>query len=172
MIAHIVYSIIPASRSGTNGLRYIEYGVTASLMTVIIASLSGVRDLTSVAGLVVMTCILMGLGSSVERSMAASHKAGKPFKGWFSFPVISSWALFLAIWGTIIYTFLTVTSTVDGTPDWLPAIVFTEFALFAVFGVILMLYGGGSSFAVTEKRFIGASFASTEFLRSTSFALS
>ena len=164
-LAHVFYSLWSGydgmTLRGTNPFRYAEYGISASLMTLVIASFSGIQDVTGLLLLVVATVVMMGLGSSVEN---VASQGGKP-----SVPVLGgAWLLFAGIWAAIIYNFISTVSDSEEAPDWLPAIIFTEMSIFALFGLLSLAYVRKwkifSNFATVEKGFIVLSFTAKAFL--------
>lgn len=164
-LAHVFYSMWGRydgmTMAGTNPMRYAEYGVSATLMTLVIASFSGVRDVTGLLLLAVMTVVLMGLGAVVEKT---ASKGGTQ-----SWPVLGgAWLLFAGVWAAIIYSFISTVSDSEEAPDWLPAIVFFEMGIFALFGLLSLAYvykwNVFGNFATVEKGFLVLSFTAKAFL--------
>ena len=146
------------ARLGHNPVRYIEYGVTASLMVLIIASLSGVRDVGALLMLLVATMATMAFGAMGERAFAL--QVGQPRLAWAGGLVLQA-----AVWAVIAYAFFTTTSELDDEPDWLPLIFWTQLACFCVFPLIQMLYTTGSiTFGTAEKAYVLASFSAKTVL--------
>ena len=149
------------TRAGSNPVRYAEYGLSATLMTLVIASFSGVRDVTTLLLLAVATVVMMGLGASIEKVAARGDKP--------SLPVLSgAWLLFAGVWAAIIYSFVSTVSDAEEAPDWLPAIVFTEMVVFALFGLLSLAYVYKwkvfNNFATVEKGYLVLSFTAKAFL--------
>ena len=137
-----------------NPARYLEYGVSASLMILIIASLSGVRDFGALGMMFVATAVTMLFGYLAEKTFA--RKTGSP---WLAFG--GGAALTLSVWCAIAYAFFSTTSEVDETPDWLPAIFWTQLICFTLFPVVSALYATNKlSFERAEASYVGLSFTS------------
>lgn len=149
------------TRNGSNPARYAEYAVSATLMTLVIASFSGVRDATSLLLLAVATVVMMGLGAAVEKTASRNQKPSWPVLG-------GAWLLFAGIWASIIYSFISTVSDAEDAPGWLPAIVFTEMSIFALFGLLALAYIYKwrlfGDFGNVEKGFIVLSFTAKAFL--------
>lgn len=131
-------------RTRANALQWIEYAVTASLMTVVIAQLSGMRDLLLLVLLVLMNVAMQALGYAHEAANTYSRRRGKarfPRTFWTAFGV--AWLLFVAIWLAIAWYFVaSATSLCPGEtlPWFVWAVFFVLLVFFAQFGVAMALH--------------------------------
>lgn len=145
--------------AGHNPGRFVEYAVTATIMTLVVAALSGVRDVGALTMLSVASVATMICGAAAEKSVAN----GQPWQ-----PILWGVALllFAATWGVIGAGFFTVLEDAeDEAPSWLPAIYWSQFALFCVFPIIAFLYARGKiSFTVCERAYVGASLSAKAVL--------
>ena len=128
---------------GWNPYRWIEYGITASLMVSVIAPLSGMREVNSVALVVASTAALQGVGYIVEKSL----KAGSDFN--FNSVIASTligWGLLISSWKVILGSFFAALKDAKKIevapgkfveiPKWIWAIGIVQMIFFASFGLI------------------------------------
>ena len=121
-IGHLLAST-STSRSARSTMRWTEYAVSAPLMIVAIALLSGERMVPQLVLLAASTSVLMWFGYLADGGrvpLAQTSSAG--------------FFLLLAVLGTVAYCF--ATHIEDGeAPKWLYAILISQTILFASFGV-------------------------------------
>ena len=169
------YSSVVAQ--GWNPYRWVEYGISASLMSVLIGYVLGVNDVTQLANFALITAAMQSCGYIVESSLIQpiinEHIIiGATFAGWL---------LFLALWGPLLYTFWSRVNDVKlnysgetdastGKPLKIPAfvwfIVLVQLFNYASFGIIQArqvskALGGGyaMNFSDVEAQYLKLSFA-------------
>lgn len=156
---------------GRNPYRWLEYGITASLMTIVILQLSGATNVFLILMVgVVMNVALQFTGYAAENENVATLKGAKV--KWDS--IIAGFVIFAAQWAVIMsYFFTAVVSPrppdADGVPWFVYTIIIGLFFQFAIFGFLLVLrYWGKFKFFAsaygTEIGFIILSLTSKLFL--------
>lgn len=144
-----------STATGSNPTRWVEYAISAPIMVVIIACLSGVRLVSELTLMAVATAVTMYFGHLVERQGAG----GALFSG----HTAAGWALFVPVWTVIGFTFLSHLSAAEDAgaepPAWLWTILVAEVVLFSSFGIFQLFRRRLSSVAM-EKGYVGLSFAS------------
>lgn len=174
-ISHLVSGLGERGSAGStygagNSIRWLEYGISAPIMVVIIASLSGVRMVTELTLMAVATAVVMYFGRLVERDASLTDKMLHTAAGWY---------LYIPVWVLLGYTFFThipdarnaSRSTDDPDagqpPAWLWAIFVAEAVLFSLFGVLQISSQFGHVPAPgigAERAYIGLSFVSKALL--------
>lgn len=107
VLAHVFYATdakgvyTAALAAGWNPYRWIEYGISASLMSVLVGYSLGVRDGAQLLGLAVTTAAMQANGFVVEGALKRAV---------LNLPVIvgataSGWLAFVALWLPILYNF-------------------------------------------------------------------
>lgn len=86
-------------KRGRNLIRWVEYGITATIMAVILAVVGGVRHYQSIVLIAVTTVVQMLQGSIVEREVSAGNSILSPS---VFVPLICGWGLFSGAWYVII----------------------------------------------------------------------
>jgi hypothetical protein len=134
--AHFVYAANPGGRysdavaAGRMPWRWIEYGITATIMTAIVATVSGVRDTDAYFGLLVATACMIATGMWWE---ATRHPLA----------LVVGFALLAWIYSTIIRSFIARVRESQrlGTsvPSFVYAIVVTILVFFGLFGIVPVL---------------------------------
>jgi len=133
-----------AHGSRANGVRWLEYSVTAGLMTFAIAQLAGVRDLPTLLVLVLLNVVMQGLGYVHEAANTAQDTTGearfrRPF--WYAYAL--AWVAFAATWLVIIWSFVLSVSSL-GAGETLPwfvwVVFFTLLFFYAQFGLLMGLH--------------------------------
>jgi len=139
---------------GMNPLRWVEYGVSASMMSVIIGASDGVRDRVSLTSAALATAAMQGQGFLVERALkqgeratwAQQYNAGKATAaampsvdgGIVAGATLCGWAMFVLLWYIILCNFKNVTTDAVAAgapvPDWLGWIALSQGVFFASFG--------------------------------------
>jgi len=147
-----------------NPFRWAEYSVSASLMRVMIAQLSGVTDIHLLFSIFLMAATTMLLGS-VHESINAKNRADNLKQNWFAFLV--AWIPQLGSWA-IIYCYFFVAVTRANPPGFVYAIVFILFALDGTFALLFWLQwakiGRFENYVTGEKGFIVLSFTAKALL--------
>lgn len=183
---NVVYS--SQIKAGRNPFRWVEYSITASIMLVAIAGLSGIRDLDTVRQKFALMLGVNIFGLSVEDAYAGGRK-------WTAslFFAASSFMLLASYW-PILRSFREFSSTVEekglqyraffntffsqdfpgnsqesNEPFTIPS--FVKYAVYGIFVLyltfpLIMLYRlvTGASYASQERNFLIASFVSKAFL--------
>lgn len=144
--------------------RWIEYSMSASLMRVMIAQLSGVTDIHILFSIFVLTATTMILGWAHE-SVNARARAEDIQQNWF--PFITAWLPHMASWAIIFCYFFVGVSRGD-PPAFVWAIVFILFVLDGTFALLFWLQwrkvGRFEDYATGEIGFILLSFTSKSAL--------
>jgi hypothetical protein len=122
--------------TGNNWVRWIEYAATATIMLVVIAVISGVEGADSLILIAAATIGTMVLGQTVE---SAANNRSTMYTA-----TCVGWLLLGSAYGIIFKNFHTLAQLSKATgsagpPDFVYAIVFTMFGLFASFGVLQLV---------------------------------
>ncbi|KAL7574730.1 hypothetical protein ACA910_017294 [Epithemia clementina (nom. ined.)] len=118
-----------------NPFRWFEYSLSASLMRVMIAQLSGVADLHLLFTIFVLSATTMLLGAAHESTNAKARADGDRFQNWFAF--WTAWLPHLASWAVIFsYFFYTVANSDESPPTFVWSIVIILFVLDATFALL------------------------------------
>ena len=170
-MAHVCYAVsarregwyMKAIEDGHMPYRWLEYGLTATVMALLIASFSGVRDRATLVLVGTLCSILMGMGYLAERALRATEPGESALRNpSVMVPTVLGWAAFVGIWGVITVAFFrTLKRGRDAgvkPPAWITAIFWTQLAAFGCFGVIqLVQIFLRPKFAAIEKAYITAS---------------
>ena len=152
-----------------NPLRWLEYGITSTIMIAVIAFSVGLRDFAMFATLCVLN-ILMNVTGQVAESLDHSAKGSDgtaAVKTSSNLVVLLGWALWLVIWGTLTAQFVAVVS--EGA-DRVPAFVWVAFSgmvtLFSGFGFVHLYKhrNPNASYAKVERAYIVLSFVAKTLL--------
>lgn len=114
-------------RLGKNPWRFLEYGITASAMLVVVAILCGVEEPAWLAGLAVASAVVMLLGWLVE----ISETTAQAYRC-----TVVAWVLLLGAYSSILYSFAGVVSRDTQPPNFVYVIVAGMFVMFCSFGVV------------------------------------
>lgn len=133
---HLLYALNPgniylnAISKGNNFLRWIEYSISATIMIVIIALLSGVKDYSNYILLVVSSIAIMSTGQWFETATGKSK--------WI--PIVIGFIVLAGVFATIFYSFRKRLQEAKASgfkvPAWLYATVWVLFAFYASFGFV------------------------------------
>ena len=171
--ANGLYSSVIAA--GWNPFRWIEYGISASLMSVLIGYSLGVRDGAQLLSLALVTAAMQVNGFVVEGALR---------KAVINLPVVvgataSGWLAFAALWLPILYNFIALYLDVQGKykdeidpdtgkrvqiPFWIWFIVIVQLLHYAGFGLVQWrqitkaLAGIPMDFIDVERKYIMLSF--------------
>jgi len=144
-------------RNGIQVWRYVEYSVSASLMTVIFAALVGIDDVFVLQNLFIGTTAVMILGLSGELihfyQKLASIKDGLLARAARGIPIFTAWLVFLLSWFYVGGRFIYSIHFSNKTPRSLYGIIFAEFFLFLLFGINGALASIGLISRVTSEYF-------------------
>ena len=149
-----------------NPFRWTEYALSASLMRVMIAQLSGVTDIHLLFLIFSATATTMLVGGALHESVNAAARADDSLKqNWFPFFV--SWLPHLSSWLVIFSYFFKAVSEAD-PPNFVWSIVFILFVLDGSFAVLFWLQwakiGPFRNYVTGEKGFIVLSFTAKALL--------
>jgi len=133
---HLLYAVNPGDiyingvLRGNNYLRWIEYGISATMMIVIIALLSGVKDINNYVLLIVSAIAIMSTGQWFETAKGN----GK----WI--PIIVGFVVMLGVFSVIFSSFSRRIKEGKEAgfkpPTWLYAIVIVMFIFYSSFGFV------------------------------------
>lgn len=127
-------------KTGVNPVRWAEYSVSAGLMYVILAQLSGVDDANALLLLLSSNVVLQWFGYEVEREPDLQRKKRLQYMGF---------TLFVGTWIPIFLSFFTaLADSPQNPPTIVYFIIFILFGLFLCFGIVSWL----SMMWPTEKR--------------------
>ena len=137
--------------------RLLEYSVSASLMTITIAVEVGITDVYT------LMCMFLLISSCMWFGLYAQTTEGN--KWW---PHAAGWITFVVAYAPIFDTYFTSTNnSIVKSPDFVTAIVFAEFGIFALFGIVQLLsllYQERDSQLKQEQRFITLSIVAKSLL--------
>lgn len=125
-----------------NPLRFIEYSISASLMLICIALLSGIRNAMLVAALGLLTAACMLCGLVAEFLLWRSHTdemiAQRPTYKYFAWAAhLTGWACMIGAYGTLWWsTGVTLSSASLRPPAWVWGIIISQMVLFMSFGAV------------------------------------
>lgn len=150
-------------KSGKNRFRWIEYGITATLMIYIYNILSGVKDLYTSFLLVILNIVMISFGYFLEMCSDPKVKLAAIIMGFFILTVI---------FGISYYQFVMNIDAAKETfdiPDWVYAVVIAMIFWWISFGVVAVLYyrayvNGTLDYSRYEKYYIFLSFVSKAFM--------
>lgn len=183
-LAHIYYGTDGAGtgkysqaiRDGWNPFRWVEYALSASLMSVLVGLVDGTRDTGALIGLVALTAATMGCGFVVESILRGP--VNQLVRDTVLAATAVGWTLFLGLWVILLYQFATTVSDVHNlyegvldpngdpvrVPTWVWVVVFLQLAYYASFGVVQIMHirkkfsGGPFNYISIEKAYIFLSF--------------
>lgn len=138
--------------AGWNPYRWIEYAITASIMSALIGLIDGTRDTGTLVALVAMTAAMQFCGFTVESVLRGP--IGQYQTDTITSATVSGWILFVALWSILIYSFASLVSDVDTlykdetgpngdritVPAWIWYIVIMQLLYYASFGVIQLVH--------------------------------
>lgn len=179
---HLAIAFVPALNArytqwtlaeGRNPLRWLEYSLSASLMTWVICAIAGLTNVFQLAIVgVVLNVALQYTGYQMEVSNALAKRRNRAAVRWE--PLIVGWLIFAAQWTLIWwYFFVTLASerpdTVPGPPWYVYTVVIGLFVQYAAFGFVHVGHFCGvtrrfRSAYLLEVGFITLSFTTKLFL--------
>jgi len=109
--------------------RYLEYGLTAPIMIVIISVLFGLRDAFTLLSLALLCASTMMFGAL--QSWSTSSSTAAHFMGW---------APFLVMWFIILSFFYLLVEANSTMPSFVVIVLWVELVLFGCFGVVQFWY--------------------------------
>lgn len=181
-VAHAWYAsdrgYITNVRQGWNPLRWFEYAVSASLMSVIIGLIDGADDAALLWALFLMTAGMQLCGYTTEAVLKQpGHVNATAIMG----STTTGWLLFIGLWSILIYSFMTQVHDVDvkykgveqttgpqtgkpiKVPSWIYIIILIQLVNYALFGFIQYQHiqerlKGPVDFIKYEHKYIALSF--------------
>lgn len=159
-VAHIFYATdgfgskayTRSVSSGWNPYRWVEYAITASIMTALIGLVDGTRDTGTLVAIVAMTAAMQFCGFTVESVLRSSMAPWQTDT--ITGATVIGWILFVALWFVLIYSFANLVSDVDtlykGTtgpdgdsitvPAWIWYVVIFQLLYYASFGIVQLVH--------------------------------
>jgi len=155
---------------GWNPFRWLEYGITASIMIYILCLLNGVRDVAATWPIVISMAVVMGQGFVIENQL----RKASPDWTTVTAATVFGWILLTTAFIVLGYTLTTL--IIDAlqydskVPIWVPLLTIVQFINFALFGfnqlkhISLIKKGGSFDYAKIESAYIKLSFTAKVFL--------
>ena len=136
IIAHVFYQYSDIYKRhikrGWNPFRWLEYGLSASIMLMIIAILCGIRTLNTLVMIVLATAVIMFMGYLNEHDIV-DRRVG--LRSFLSFGV--AWILLLGIWWMIYDKFIDgMNNSSAQAPGSIQYLLILMFFFFASFGIL------------------------------------
>lgn len=168
-----------AIAQGWNPYRWLEYGCSASIMTILIGMSVGLRDFTALWALFFSTAAMMINGYCSESLLRGTAKVSQYARDAIYGSTAAGWLLFIGIWGAFIYTFSSLVSEVKSkfsgvidpdtgkqvaVPSWVWFIVIIQLVYYALFGIVQIRHissrfsGKAFSYVNTESAYITLSY--------------
>lgn len=172
-------SYTTALSQGWNPYRWFEYGLSASIMIVIIGLVDGTRDATTLGALFGATTAMMLTGFTTESLLRGRGAISNASRDAITGSTVVGWLLFVTVWATLLYSFGTLVSDVNSlyknevdasgnpvrVPTWIWYIVIAQLLYYAAFGIVQALHvrdrlSGRNNFdyVTVEKRYIQLSY--------------
>lgn len=135
-------------RCGINRFRWVEYSISATLMVILIASYSGITEITAVFAIIGANVSMILFGWLQEKFNPPGRTETTMMPFWFG--TIAGLAPWVAIWFN--------TFTADEVPGFVYGIVIAQFVFFSSFGVNQWLQyrkvGNWTSYVFGEKSYL------------------
>ena len=125
---------------GHNPVRWLEYAISAGIMTGIIGATAGVRDGNALFAIVLCIVGVMFQGAIIERQIIQPI----PDKATIKYAFTTAWTLLIGAWIPITYTLYKVIQDIRNSSDdyknrvpaWIPIFVLLQLLQFSQFGFI------------------------------------
>ena len=121
---------------GVNPLRFVEYSLSATIMLICIALVSGVDDYHGILAVELLTFVTMILGL-IGELMFDDGIADYRLKqiGWLAH--FTGWVTMLGAYVGVILKkyFFSIEMSDQGPPEWVTIVIFAVFALYNIFGI-------------------------------------
>lgn len=139
-VAHLLYAVtdvldvdrkLPCSME----YRWLEYGISAPIMFVIIAILSGVTDMLTLTALFGLISVTMRFGRLQDQS--------GPYRRWADAPFWAGFIPYTFAWGIVFtqfYRTIKKQNTEEPVPDFVYPILFITFMFFSSFAIVQGYY--------------------------------
>ena len=145
-------------RRGINRFRWVEYSLSATIMVLLIASYSGITEITAVIGIAGANVAMILFGWLQERFNPPDRSSTTMMPFWFG--TLAGVAPWIAIWFNVV--------TADEVPGFVYGIVIAETVLFFSFGLNQWLQyrrvGRWADYLVGEKSYLVLSLVATSLL--------
>jgi hypothetical protein len=120
---------------GRNRFRWVEYGITATIMIFILCVISGVKEIYATLGIVCLTIVMMSFGYFFEMNKDPKVKLSAIIMGFF---------ILVAVWSIILGNFVPniISAKNDQSydiPDWVYGVLFPMIFWWASFGIVTIL---------------------------------
>jgi hypothetical protein len=127
-------------KQGSNPVRYLEYAISAGIMTAIICCLSGVREVNGIWAVTLAISSLMFQGAIVEHQLTLST----PDRKTVLYATVCGWALLLTSWVPITFSLIKAIQDIRNVseeyrarvPTWIPLFIALQLYQFSIFGFI------------------------------------
>jgi hypothetical protein len=149
---------------GYNPVRWGEYSISAGLMFVVIAQMSGITDIKLLTTMGLANAGLQAIGYTIEHDVGDQNYESAMRQQ------IPGFLIFAALWSALFTSFFTSLSKASSdVPDMVYAIIFVLFGLMLVFGVLSIQHirkvqSGDWSFSKVERYYLYLSFISKSLL--------
>ena len=173
-IAHIFYytdgfgsgSYSHQLKSGKNDFRWLEYAITATIMIMVLSTISGVKSTKVYFLLALMNIVLQGIGNMSENASNTQTKI---------VGLVIGFLLLGGIWYGILDSFYRALDDAkdipgrDGPPDWVRGVIIPMFVWWLSFGIVALLQTinykkPGYDYRNYEKGYIILSYLSKAFM--------
>lgn len=118
-------------KRGYNRFRWLEYGITSTMMIFVLSIISGIKDLDTIYELCVLNGLLMSLGYFLEQGVNKEVKI---------VALVLGFLIVVAIYVTLFRNFYNRLKEVDeldrDLPDWLNFVLFPMFFWWLSFGIV------------------------------------
>ena len=145
-------------RHGINRFRWVEYSLSATIMVLLIASYSGITEITAVIGIAGANVAMILFGWLQERFNPPDRSSTTMMPFWFG--TLAGVAPWIAIWFNVV--------TADEVPGFVYGIVIAETVLFFSFGLNQWLQyrrvGRWADYLVGEKSYLVLSLVAKSLL--------
>lgn len=124
------------TQRGVNPLRFIEYSISATIMLVCIALVSGIDEYFALLAVESLTFVTMILGLVAELLFDDTKKDYRLKQiGWIAH--FAGWVTMLAAYGGVILKqyFFSIEKSDEGPPEWVTVVIFAVFGLYNIFGI-------------------------------------
>jgi len=150
---------------GRNRYRWIEYGITATMMIFVLCLISGVKELYATLSTVFLSIIMMSFGYFFEMSKDPKVKLSAIIMGFFA--LVCIWSIIL---GQFVPNIISAKNDQDyEIPDWVYGVLFPMIFWWVSFGIVAVLnYKAyrkkGYDFSRYERYYILLSYFSKAFM--------
>ncbi len=150
---------------GRNRYRWVEYGITATMMIFVLCLISGVKEIYSALATVFLSILMMSFGFFFEMNKDPKVKLSAIIMGFFA--LVCIWSIIL---GQFIPNIISAKEDQDyKIPDWVYGVLFPMIFWWVSFGIVTILnYKAyrkkGYDFTRYEKYYIILSYLSKAFM--------